>query len=243
MRTLNTAEHMDNHNHNMLLTKCMDFAQHLNSTGLGFSLSITMMDGFSFSLDTREKTTSYGQNRKKLSPSAQRRNHRRRLEFLKKKGITSSGQPPKPVSPGNDLDPPNHAGGTDQMDLECSHCDTQWKSSRSLEMHVRKKHKDKNIPQMDGTSDVPQLDDGATSAVDITVKDRDNNRLEALENSVVNNYKRIEGIMTWKNDMENDVFCCYISEGGKKKKIQTEGMIKKAMSNAIGNDDVKRDDW
>ena len=179
----------------MLLSKCVELTHHLNANGLGFSLSLNIGD-FSFSLDTREKVTSYGFKRKKLSPSAQRRNHRRRMEFLNKKGIiTSSGQNPEPnVSPENNLDTPSHQGNPDGMDLECSHCETQWKSSKSLEMHVRKKHKQKQkiIPQLDGSNDI--------------FVNEDNNRLEALENAVVNNNKSIEGIMTWKNGNNNKRF-------------------------------------
>ena len=155
---------MDNQ---MLLTKCMELTQYLENSGSRFTLSLRIGE-FSFSLDTREKVISVRHKKKGKSPSAQRRNYRRRMEFLRKKGITSSGQPPTSnvsnVSPGNDLDPPRHPG-----DLE------------------GRKQRHKVIPQLDGISDISYISETEED------KNKDNMRFIALENAVINNNKRIEG--------------------------------------------------
>ena len=72
-----------------LVSKCMDFCQALASQGQTFHFSLNMGPTFSFSLDTRGKAMK-SPVKKKESPSTQRRNARRREEFLSKKRQTSS---------------------------------------------------------------------------------------------------------------------------------------------------------
>ena len=67
-----------------LASKCMDFCTALASQGQTFHFSLNMGPTFSFSLDTRGKAT-IGPVKKQESPSTQRRNARRREEFLSKK--------------------------------------------------------------------------------------------------------------------------------------------------------------
>ena len=68
-----------------LASKCMDFCQALASQGLPFHFSLNMGPNFTFSLDTRGKVNAAPAAKKKVSASTQRRNARRREEFLSKK--------------------------------------------------------------------------------------------------------------------------------------------------------------
>ena len=72
-----------------LASQCLAFCQALASQGKALSFSLKIDSTFSFNLDTRESRASTllseALTRKKVSPSTQRRNARRRAEFLKKK--------------------------------------------------------------------------------------------------------------------------------------------------------------
>ena len=68
-----------------LASQCMAFCQALASQGKDFSFSLTINSTFSFSLDTRENIVKSTLAKKRSSPSTQRRNARRRAEFLQKK--------------------------------------------------------------------------------------------------------------------------------------------------------------
>ena len=70
-----------------LASKCMDFCQALASQGLPFHFTLNMGSTFTFSLDTRSKAKAGPVAKKKSSPSTQRRNARRREEFLSKKSV------------------------------------------------------------------------------------------------------------------------------------------------------------
>ena len=70
----------------MLVTQCLDFCQTLAGKSLTFSFSLTIGTSFSFSVDTSGKgAVAPKKKKKKLTPSTQRRNARRREEFLKRK--------------------------------------------------------------------------------------------------------------------------------------------------------------
>ena len=96
-----TAVTAPNGEDSSLASQCLAFCQALASQGKAFSFSIKIDSTFSFSLDTRESSSSAPLTRKKLSPSTQRRNARRRAEFLKKKQNppVQSGAPPVPKLP------------------------------------------------------------------------------------------------------------------------------------------------
>ena len=66
-----------------LASKCMDFCHALAGQSKSFNFSLTIGSSFVFSLDTKESLTPEAVKRK--SPSAIRRNERRRAEFLKKR--------------------------------------------------------------------------------------------------------------------------------------------------------------
>ena len=68
-----------------LASQCMAFCQALASQGKSFSFTLKIDSNFSFSLDTRDSNVKATLAKKRTSPSTQRRNVRRREEFLKKK--------------------------------------------------------------------------------------------------------------------------------------------------------------
>ena len=88
-----------------LASQCLALCQTLASQGKAFTFSLKIDSTFSFNLDTRESRASTllseALTRKKVSPSTQRRNARRRAEFLKKKQNppVQSGAPPVPKLP------------------------------------------------------------------------------------------------------------------------------------------------
>ena len=68
-----------------LVSQCLAFCQALAGQGKAFNFSLKIGSTFSFSLDTRGGQALDPVTRKKPSPSTQRRNARRREQFLKKK--------------------------------------------------------------------------------------------------------------------------------------------------------------
>ena len=111
-----------------LASKCMDFCQALASQGLPFHFTLNMGSTFTFSLDTRGKAKAGPVAKKKSSPSTQRRNARRREEFLSKKRQSLST-----VNPPVDK-------ATASL-LSCDQCDYKNVSEKGLRQHTRMKHK------------------------------------------------------------------------------------------------------
>ena len=68
-----------------LVSQCLAFCQALAGQGKSFNFSLKIGSTFSFSLDIREGQALAPVTQKKPSPSTQRRNARRREQFLKKK--------------------------------------------------------------------------------------------------------------------------------------------------------------
>ena len=66
-----------------LASQCLAFCKELASHNTSITFTLTLGSGFAFSLDTKEKLPPVAERRK--SPSARRRNARRRADFLKKK--------------------------------------------------------------------------------------------------------------------------------------------------------------
>ena len=71
-----------------LATKCPEISQALTNQKRTFTFTLNLGSSFSFSLDTREKSTHAEVVKKKMSPFAVRRNTKRKEEFLKKKAET-----------------------------------------------------------------------------------------------------------------------------------------------------------
>ena len=111
-----------------LASKCMDFCQALASQGLPFHFSLNMGPDFTFSLDTRGKAGAVPVKKKKVSPSTQRRNARRREEFLLKKRQRLST-----------VDAPVEKATVPQF--SCDQCDYTNVSEKGLRQHIRMKHR------------------------------------------------------------------------------------------------------
>ena len=103
----------------------MEFCQALASQGQTFHFSLAMGPTFSFSLDTRRKEVM-SSGFKKLSPSTQRRNTKRREEFLIKKKQTPST-----------VDSPVEKAVV--SDFPCDQCDYSNGSEKGLRQHKRMK--------------------------------------------------------------------------------------------------------
>ena len=65
-----------------LAAKCMDFCHSLTSQNKFFTFSLTIGPNFTFSLDTKGDMPPAPKAVRRKSPSAKRRNERRRAEFL-----------------------------------------------------------------------------------------------------------------------------------------------------------------
>ena len=71
-----------------MAAKCMDFCHALTSQNKSFTFSLTLGSNFTFSLDTKEDLSPASKAVRRKSPSAKRRNDRRRAEFLVRRSET-----------------------------------------------------------------------------------------------------------------------------------------------------------
>ena len=112
----------------VLVSQCLDFCQALASMGQAISFSLTLGSSFSFTLDTRRKTTPERdvEKKKKPSPSTLRRNKRRKEEFLKNKIVVAS-----------DLESSSQVRDI----FQCEHCEHSFTTANGLRIHIGKSHK------------------------------------------------------------------------------------------------------
>ena len=85
-------------------------------------------------MDTRESDAKSTVAKKRISPSTQRRNARRREEFLKRKL-----NPVAPLPSALDTQ-----AVVEAKEFKCSQCDNIFKSENGLKIHVGKTHKNVN---------------------------------------------------------------------------------------------------
>ena len=121
-----------------LTTKCLDFCQALASQGKDFKFAITVGSTFSFSLDTREGRETLP-TRSKKSPSTQKRNAKRRKEFLIKKSTSES-------TSATGLEP-NQKSKKQGKGFQCDQCDLDFKTENGLKIHKGKSHKEVSSPE------------------------------------------------------------------------------------------------
>ena len=123
----------------VLLSQCLDFCQTLSNKSLTFSFALDLANSFSFRLDTSGKgaLTSKAKKKKKKTPSALRRNARRRAEFLKKK-----------LEQASDALQSEHVSGEETVEqivvekaFKCDQCENSFKSENGLKIHAGKSHK------------------------------------------------------------------------------------------------------
>ena len=124
-----------------LVSQCLAFCQMLATKNQSFNFTLTLGGSFSISLDTRVKDLA-PVARKKLSPSTQRRNARRRQQFLDSKN--------SPVSKELEKLTETQSAEKTSSTLSCDICDFSVKSNIGLNLHMKNQHE--NIEQLDGNT-------------------------------------------------------------------------------------------
>ena len=129
-----------------LMTKCLELTQALTSQGQVFKLNIAS-GTFKFSLDTRGATTMVVEKvgKKKLSPSQQRRNLRRKEDFLKRKAELSQEN-----SNTVDVNPEEHGKDTEadprtSKHHKCNLCDRVFRTENGMKIHKGKSHEPEQL--------------------------------------------------------------------------------------------------
>ena len=122
-----------------LLSQCLDFCQTLSSKSLTFSFALALGNSFSFHLDTSGEgaiAPEAKKKKKKKTPSALRRNARRRAEFVKNKieASTSDALQSEHVSVEEAVEKIEKA-------FKCDQCENSFKSENGLKIHAGKSHK------------------------------------------------------------------------------------------------------
>ena len=117
-------------NDSSLATQCLALCQSLASQGMAFNFSLAIGSTFSFSLDTRSKEALPSKAKKKVSPSTQKRNMRRREEFLKKKSISSEAEKSEPDKEASQ-----------NATFQCDQCENVFRNEKGLKIHIGKAHK------------------------------------------------------------------------------------------------------
>ena len=123
------------------ITKCLEIIQALEAKGQTFSVKITS-EPFSFFLDTKVvNSTKVEKKEKKLSPSQQRRNLRRKEEFLKQKS-KSSKENSTTVEQGPELTPTKEpeVNARSLKQHKCTLCDRTFSTENGLKIHRGKAH-------------------------------------------------------------------------------------------------------
>ena len=122
-----------------LLSQCLDFCQTLSSKSLTFSFALSLGNSFSFRLDTSGRgALSSEAKKKKKTPSALRRNARRRAEFVKNKleDSTSDALQSEHVSVEEAVEKV-----VVEKAFKCDQCENSFKSENGLKIHAGKSHK------------------------------------------------------------------------------------------------------
>ena len=124
-----------------LTTKCLEFCQTLVTKGSAFSFSLKIGSSYTFSLESRKMDVP--KQRKKASPSTQRRNALRRQKFLESKEADKSS-----LSPSDVETKVAEASTPATENFNCDACEFIGESNISLRIHKNRMHK--TIPQLDG---------------------------------------------------------------------------------------------
>ena len=131
-----------------LLSQCLDFCQTLAAKSLTFSFTLSLGNSFSLSLDSRGKEAlAFKGKRKKKTPSALKRDARRREKFLNKKledSTVDNSLQSKDISEEETVGKQVAEKALDEKAFKCDQCDTIFKSENGLKIHVGKTHKKVN---------------------------------------------------------------------------------------------------
>ena len=130
-----------------LLSQCLDFCQTLAAKSLTFSFTLTLGNSFSLSLDSNGKEALASKGKKKKTPSALKRDARRREKFLKKKLEVSTVDTflqSEDISEKETVGKQGAEKVLDEKAFKCDQCDNFFKSENGLRIHVGKSHKKVN---------------------------------------------------------------------------------------------------
>ena len=131
-----------------LATQCLAFCQALSIQGQAFTLALTVGSTFSFSLDTREKTTPIKVRKKKPSPSPLKRNAQRKEDYLLKPAV-------KPSVPGSEtlllfpvnrkkeatvVKRPTYKEKQKPQSQKCVKCEATFMTKNGLKVHMEMMH-------------------------------------------------------------------------------------------------------
>ena len=180
----------------MLVTQCLDFCQTLAGKSLTFSFSLTIGTSFSFSVDTSGKgAVAPKRKKKKLTPSAQRRNARRREEFLKRKVNASadvkSSSESEPVSDKEAEAPPK----------VLHHHPSPPPSSERRQVITVGKGKVATFNQLDGVDSPPAKSAGGEEIAELA--------LSTAEDDLVLPHYRGDNRTRIDDSGDRSVFACY----------------------------------
>ena len=117
-----------------LTSQCLAFCQTLASKGQAIKFSLKIGTHFSFSLDTKMENPA-PLAKKQKSPSALRRNARRRKEFLASKEAKNTSEE-------------STTKGDQEFileDFECNQCKRRFKTEPGLNIHIGKAHKTEDV--------------------------------------------------------------------------------------------------
>ena len=114
---------------------------------------------FAFSLDTKDsEKVPASKARKKLSPSTQKRNERRRKEFLASKEASSPVEKTLNVESthlASVLELQETTSGEDvNAKVSCDICGHETKTANGIKLHKQKKHQ---VDQIDGNSSIADI--------------------------------------------------------------------------------------
>ena len=122
-----------------LVSQCLAFCQMLATTNQAFNFTLTLGSSFNFCLDTRVKYLA-PVSKKRSSPSTQRRNARRRQEYLDIKNSVGRAE--------NEKQTGSKSAEIKTFSQSCEICDFSANSSIALNIHMKKQHE--NLAQLDG---------------------------------------------------------------------------------------------
>ena len=137
-----------------LVSQCLDFCQTLAAKSLTFSFTLSLGNSFSLSLDSNGKEALASKGKKKKTPSALKRDARRREKFLKKKLEVSTvdiSLQSKDISEEENVGKQVAEKALDEKAFKCEQCDTIFKSENGLKIHIGKSHK-----KVDSTPATPE---------------------------------------------------------------------------------------
>ena len=168
-----------------LASQCLAFCQTLASQGRTVTFSLKVGSSFAFSLDTKDsEKIPASKARKKLSPSTQKRNERRRKEFLASKEASSPVEKTLNVESTHLASVLELQETTSEEDVNakvsCDICGHETKTANGIKLHKQKKHQ---VDQIDGNSSIADIqEDISEEKITQTVKFIDDKNFQTETN-------------------------------------------------------------